>query len=97
MITNQYLIEFKKPYRFEEKEYIQVDLSGLDGLTAKDLIDAEKQFAASGQVAAINEMNIGYVCIVAAKASKQPVEFFEKLPANEAIKVKNAVTGFFYL
>lgn len=96
-MANDYLIEFKNPYRFEDKEYLQIDLSGLESLTAKDLMDAEKQFAASGQVAAINEMNIGYVCIVAAKASKQPVEFFEKLPANEAIKVKNAVTGFFYL
>jgi hypothetical protein len=96
-MANQYLIEFKNPYIFEDKEYTQIDLIGLESLTAKDLIDAEKQFAASGQVAAINEMNIGYVCIVAAKASKQPVEFFEKLPANEAIKVKNAVTGFFYL
>jgi hypothetical protein len=96
-MANEYLIEFKNPYVFEDEEYTQVDLSGLESLTAKDLIDAEKQFAASGQVAAINEMNIGYVCIVAAKASKQPVEFFEKLPANEAIKVKNTVTGFFYL
>jgi hypothetical protein len=96
-VENEYLIEFKKPYIFEDKEYAQVDLSGLEGLTAKDLIDAEKQFAAAGQVAAINEMNIGYICIVSAKASKLPVEFFENLPANEAIKVKNAVTGFFYL
>lgn len=96
-MANQYLIEFRNPYSFEGKEYTQIDLIGLESLTAKDLIDAEKQFAASGQVAAINEMNIGYACIVAAKASQQPVEFFEKLPANEAIKVKNAVTGFFYL
>lgn len=96
-MASQYLIEFKNPYSFEAKEYSQVDLSGLELLTAKDLIDAEKQFAASGQVAAINEMSIGYVCIIAAKASKQPVEFFEKLPANEAIKVKNLVTGFFFL
>lgn len=96
-MASEYVIEFKNPYIFEEKEYTQIDLSGLESLTAKDLMDAEKQFAASGQVAAINEMSLGYVCIVAAKASKQPVEFFEKLPANEAIKVKNAVTGFFYL
>ncbi len=96
-MANEHLIEFKNPYLFEEKEYTQIDLSGLESLTAKDLIDAEKQFAAGGQVAAINEMSIGYICIVAAKASKQPVEFFDKLPANEAIKVKNAVTSFFYL
>jgi hypothetical protein len=95
-MENEYLIRFKKPYRYEEAEYKEIDLSGLESLTAKDLIDAEKQFAANGQIAAINEMNIGYVCIVAAKASGKPVEFFETLPANEAIKVKNAVTNFFY-
>ena len=96
-MASEYLIELKKPYLFENQEYTEVDLAGLESLTAKDLIESERQFAASGQVAAINEMNIGYVCIVAAKASKLPVEFFEKLPANEAIKVKNTVTGFFYL
>jgi hypothetical protein len=96
-MASEYLIEFKKPYTFESQEYKEIDLAGLESLTAKDLMDAEKQFAASGLVAAINEMSMGYVCIVAAKASKLPVEFFEKLPANEAIKVKNEVTGFFYL
>jgi hypothetical protein len=96
-MDNEYLIQFKKTFIFEGREYTELDLSGLDGMTAKDLIDAERQFAAKGQVAAINEMNMGYICIVAAKASKLPVEFFEKLPANEAIKVKNTVTGFFYL
>jgi hypothetical protein len=96
-MESEYLIQFKKPFIFESKEYSQLDLSGLESLTAKDLIDAERQFAAKGQVVAINEMNMGYICIVAAKASKLPTEFFEKLPANEAIKIKNIVTGFFYL
>ena len=96
-MESEYLIQFKKPFIFEGKEYFDLDLSGLDSMTAKDLIDAERQFAAKGQVAAINEMNMEYICIVAAKASKLPVEFFERLPANEAIKIKNMVTGFFYL
>jgi hypothetical protein len=96
-MENEYLIQFKKLFIFEGKEYSELDLSGLELLTAKDLIDAERQFAAKGQVAAINEMNMEYICIVAAKASKLPVEFFEKLPANEAITIKNVVTGFFFL
>jgi hypothetical protein len=91
-----YSIKFKKPYSFEGAEFTEVDLSGLESLTAKDLMEADKQFTATGQVAAVNEMSLGYACIIAARVSKKPVEFFENLPAQEAIKVKNTVSSFFY-
>ncbi len=87
-------ITFKKPYKFEGDEYKEVDLSGIENLSTKDLIDADKQFNTSGQMALMNEMTTGYSCIVAAKASGKPVEFFESLPAGEGLKVKNKVMGF---
>lgn len=90
------VITFKKPYSFEGKEYKEVDLSGLENLTGKDLTDADRIFVSAGNVAPMNEMSIGYACIIAAKATGLPQEFFEGLPAKEIIKVKNEVMTFFF-
>lgn len=96
MNKNEFIVKLKKPYQFEGQEYKEIDLSGLQKLTAQDLIAAEKQYAATGQASAVTEMSIGYACIVAATATKKPVEFFNGLPAPETIKIKNVVTTFFY-
>jgi len=96
MAKADFLIKFKKPYAFEGTEHKEIDLSGLEKLTARDLIDAEKQFAAGGGVAPITEMSLAYACIIAAKAAKKPEEFFYGLPAPEVVAVKNIVTNFFY-
>lgn len=93
---SDYLIKFSGTYRFEGQEYREIDLAGLEDLTAADLIEADKAFIASGQVAALNEMSLGYACIIAAKVSAKPVEFFQGLPAKDAISVKSVVTNFFY-
>ena len=95
-IENGYLIRFKKPFMFENTVYTEIDLSGLEDLTGKDLKEAEKQFNASGQIAPVNEISMGYACVIAAMATKQPVNFFEDLPAHEAVKVKTVVMNFFY-
>lgn len=95
-IEDELLLIFKKPYTFEGKEYAEVDLSGMENLTAKDLADADKMFISSNQIAVMNESSLGYACIIAHKVTKLPVEFFENLPAKEAIKLRNTVSNFFY-
>ena len=94
---NEYIIKLEKPYTFEGTEYNEIDLSGLEKLTVKDLVEAEKQFTASGQAAAVAEMSIGYAAIVAVMVTKKPVEFFNGLPAKEGVKVKTMVSSFFLL
>jgi hypothetical protein len=96
MEENKYMIIFKKPYNFEGEEYKEIDMSAIEDLKANDLIAADKIFASRGQMAAMNEMSIGYSCIIASKATGKPLEFFENMPANEAIKLKNKVASFFY-
>ena len=96
MKKEEFIIKLKKPYQFQGQEYKEIDLSGLQKLTAQNLIEAERQYVATGQAAAVTEMSIGYACIVAAMATNKPVEFFNGLPAPEIIKVKNVVTTFFY-
>lgn len=87
---------FNKPYTFEGETYDKIDLSGLDNLTAADMIAANKILDRTGSFTFLPEMSLEYACIIAAKATKLPVEFFKGLHLKEAVKVKNRVTAFFY-
>ena len=89
-------IKFRKPYKFEDETYEGVDLSGLEDLSAHDMIATQRAMERSGSINMIPEMSLEYACIFASKATKLPVEFFQWLPPREAIKVKNRVTSFFY-
>ena len=90
------IVKFSKPYKFEGREYTEVDLSGLEDLSAEDMISADKYLSKNGSFSVVPEMALEYACFIAAQCSGQPIEFFRRLPAKEAIKVKNKVTGFFY-
>lgn len=91
------IIKFKKPYKFEGKEYGEIDLSGLENLTATDMIKVNNYMdrTASG-VQVMPEVSLEYACVLASKAAKLPVEFFLNLPPKQAIKVKNRVMGFLF-
>lgn len=91
---NPFEITFKKPFVFEGKDYEKIDLSGIEDLATKDLIDADKQFNAAGNMAMLNETQTAYSCIIASKATKLPVEFFEKLPVRYGVQVKSVVMNF---
>ena len=93
---NKYLIKFSKPVIFEDETYKEIDLSGLEDLSARDMIQAQRTMERSGSINVLPEMSLEYACIFASKATKMPVEFFQALPPKEAIKVKNKVTNFFY-
>ena len=88
---NSMVITFSRKYNYEGKEYGQVDLSGLEDMTA-----ANKILEKSGSFSFLPEMSLEYACIISARATKMPLEFFQRLHPRDAIKVKNKVTSFFY-
>lgn len=91
-----FYIKFKKPYKFDDETYEGVDLSGLEDLSARDMIATQRTMERSGSINVLPEMTLEYACLFASKATGLPVEFFQELPPREAIKVKNRVTNFFY-
>ena len=93
---DQFTVRFSKPYAFEGKTYTEVDLSGMEDLSAEDMIAAEKYLTRNGGVSATPELSIAYVCFIAANASGLPIEFYRRLSPKDVIKVKNRVTSFFY-
>lgn len=96
MEDNPYLVQFKKPFIFEGTNYDSVDLSGLEYLSAADMIAVNKTIERGGTVNVLPEMSLEYACLISARASGKPVEFFKALPPKEALKIKNRVTNFLY-
>lgn len=41
-------------------------------------------------------MGMGFCNILAARVTKLPLEFFERLPAKDAVALKSKVVGFLY-
>jgi len=90
------VLKLSKTYNFEGEEISTVDLSGLDNVSANQMIQAQKMITRSGNTTALLETNIEYLLILASFASGRPIEFFKKLNAKDVVKVKNRVTGFFF-
>lgn len=93
---NDFLVKLTRTYNFEGKEISEVDLSGMDDLSANDMIRTNKVLQNSGTVSAIPETNLEYALIIAASATGIPVEFFKGLKPRDAIKIKTQVTSFFF-
>ena len=92
------VLRFAKPYKFGGMEYTEVDLSGLEDVTAGVLENVGKITAKKnpGMNPALQEMSLTFCTYLAQRVAKLPLEFFTGLPAKEAIKLKTMVTGFLY-
>lgn len=96
VIENELIVKLSKSYKFEGKTYDSIDLSGMEDLTAADMIAAQKVLDRSGSFSFNPELSLEYACIIASKATSQPIEFYHGLRPKDALKIKNRVTGFFY-
>ena len=90
---NEYLVKFKKPYRFEQKDYTEVDLSGLKDMTIKDAIDAQTELFLQSEAASslICETTTAFAMAIAAKATGMPIEFFKMMPMDKGRDVKRII------
>lgn len=89
--AQKHYVKFKNPHKFEGKKYEGVDLSGLDSLTVKDLINAQAKVGADA--AAVNgpEATTAFACALATRASGKPVEFFDAMKYGNIVKVQAEV------
>jgi len=94
----EHIIELKKPYTFERKEYAEIDLSGLEKLTIQDAIEIQMRLFEAQEEASIVlcDTTTSFARQIAAKASGLPVEFFEFMPIGlmkqVAAMVRNHIT-----
>lgn len=92
------IVKFRRPYHFEGKEYTQVDLSGLEDVSAGALQNVGRALLKKrpGLNPSTLEMTMDYANMLAARVTSLPLEFFERLPGKEGMKIKTAVVGFLY-
>ena len=89
--AENHVMVFDRPYVFQDKEYTQIDLSGVADLNAMHLTEAENRMSQAGFFITENSFNFFYACIIAGMAAKLPEKFFLGLPVRELLKLKNAV------
>ena len=90
------VVVFKKPYQFEGVTYNEIDLSGLETLTVKDMCETEKFLNRAGLITPLPEMTAEYICQVCYRVTQQPLEFFYHMPPREFAQIKTRVMRFFY-
>lgn len=96
-------LTFDKPYEFEGKTYNELDIP-LEDLNGAQLRKYQKSYIASKTKAQdrLQARNLlvtvsgdpDFTLFIAASASKQPVEFFEMLPAKEYISLIAQISSF---
>ena len=94
--SKEAVIKLSRTYDFEGEKIKEIDMSGLEEITANDMIKANKVLNNNGTVTVLPETNLEYTLIIAASASGLPIEFFKILVPKDAMKVKNRVTSFFF-
>lgn len=83
---NPKLIELARPYKFDDKEYTEIDLSGLDDLTIKDAVLIIKKLYNEGEMAVMITPETATACTdaLAAAATKLPSSFSSCFPSAQA-------------
>lgn len=92
------VVKFRKPYVFEGQAYTQLDLSGLENVTVGQLEAVGRILLKKrpGLNPSTLEMTMDYANLLAMKVTGKPMEFFERLPGQEGMKIKSTVVGFLY-
>lgn len=90
------VIKFKKPYTFEGEKISEIDLSGLENITGNDMVQVNKGLVKQGVTPMLQEMQLEYAQLMAARVTGRPVEFFRNLSAKDSMKLKNTVSNFIY-
>lgn len=93
---DNFILKLSKEYVFEGQKITTIDLTGLESITANDMIQANKVLTNSGTVSIIPETTLEYDLIIAAQASNMPIEFFKTLKPKDALNLKNMVTSFLF-
>ena len=88
---------FKNLSKIKGKEYTEVDLSGLEKLTGRDMEEIEKTLSRENLDTINGELTLRGTMLYASRATGRPIEFFQALPAVDCRRIKNTVINFFMM
>lgn len=90
------ILELFRTYRFEGEEISSLDFSGIENLTAENMIRANMIMEDRGISATVPENTVYYALIIAAEATGMPIEFFMKLRPKDVVNVRRIVSRCFF-
>jgi alkyl hydroperoxide reductase subunit AhpC len=90
------ILKLSRTYTFEGEKISELDFSGADDVTARDMMEAADQLTRAGRVVINPENDVQYCLWIAAAITHKPHEFFDKLKARDIVRVKNKVRMVFY-
>lgn len=93
---NKYYVGFDKPFTFEGTVHHGIDLTPMEDLSGKQLLNVSKRYKKLGGSDILPENDIEYAVIIATEVCKLPMEFFYKLPSRELVKIRLKVLGFYF-
>lgn len=84
---------FSKPYEFEGKTYDKIEFD-LENLKGSDFAAAKKQFAKNGNFSVAPQADSEFCALILERVAKQPIDFFENLPAKDYCAITQQVANF---
>ena len=91
-------LKLSEPVRYDGKEITELDLSGYEMLTLKDLTEIYAAYEAFGGGSVImQESDLRSAQCAAARVAGLPVEALDQLRARDAVRLKNMTYRFFYM
>ena len=90
------VVKLSKTYEFEGARISEVDLSGIDNLTAKDMFKAHQNMTMQNHVSVQLESDPVYCKLIASFATQLPSEFFDEISLKDFTKIKNKVSAYFF-
>ena len=75
-------MKLSKVYDFEGAKVSEIDFSGLENLTANDMIKANKVLNTSGNVTVLPETNLEYTLVIAASATDYPSSLHREMQSK---------------
>lgn len=92
------ILKLSKPYTFEGKTCGEIDLSGLETVTAGTLERVSKTVLQQSPSLnpAMLESTMPFCIELAVRVTKRPYEFFRDLPVRDAMRFKALVSNFLY-
>ena len=97
--ATSHVLKLRTPVNFEGVEHAEIDLSGLDKLTGKDIRELDRLFKMKGGRIGgnVKEFDSLYLQLVAARATSLPLEFFDKISIKDATRLEVEIRNFLIL
>lgn len=94
------LMDIKKPFKFsrsvdfEGQQYTEINLTGLDSLTGRDMSQVKSEWALSGKFSPQPAMDMDFCVMLACRAAGINNEFANYWPAKDYAAIAARVSNF---